>query len=301
MARFGLSRPRRLFRRALYRVRRKLFPVTKIRAGASVMQVDLRDKGLTRSLFFEGEYEPVFQRLAERIVSGGTTCVDVGANIGVHTLHLSRLVGTSGRVFAFEPDLRNYRLLKRNISLNRAFNVTAIKAAAGEVAGRGWLHRSNKNLGDHRLRPGHGGEGEVEVVVLDDRLVDVPPGEVTFIKIDVQGYETLVLRGLRRTVLRNPDAVLLLELSPALLQASGSSADALLQATAELGLNGWEVGAARAGAIMSAEEYIELLGDDEEHLLLSANVTRLQRILREHYGANFTPGAPIRATHARPV
>ena len=62
-------------------------------------------------IYFLGEYEPAITKVIESIVNKGDCCLDIGANIGYFTLMLAKLVGPTGKVFAFEPDPRNISLL----------------------------------------------------------------------------------------------------------------------------------------------------------------------------------------------
>lgn len=82
-----------------------------------------------------GLYEPSVARLFENILGEGMTMVDLGANIGYYTLLASRLVGRSGRVYAFEPDPENHQYLLRNIVANGCRNVTVVEKAVYNITG----------------------------------------------------------------------------------------------------------------------------------------------------------------------
>ena len=71
----------------------------------------------------------------------GDRCVDVGANVGVHTVRLARLVGPDGEVIAIEPDPDVVRRTQRNVALNGLANVRVISAAASDRAGEMRLYR----------------------------------------------------------------------------------------------------------------------------------------------------------------
>ena len=150
--------------------------------------------------------------LYQRYAKSGTIAVDVGANIGIHTLVLSRCVGRTGRVYAYEPLEALYRRLTTNLSLNSAGNVTARPYGAGEKAGTIAFddHAGDFNIGKGRFDPG--GAGTIQVRTLDDELrgVDAP---VSLIKIDVEGYELPVLKGACDTLQRHRP-VLLIEYNP---------------------------------------------------------------------------------------
>ena len=175
------------------------------------------DRLLAALAWKTGLRERAERRLIAREVKPGMVAVDVGANLGVHTLALARAVGPAGRVHALEPDPANFRLLARAVH----------RAAAAAQAGEMDLHLSAVNRGDHRLHPDAAPRARVRVpvVVLDELLAGEP--HVDFVKIDVQGAEVAVVRGLERTLARNRAVGVLCELSPGLLRQAGSDAEVL--------------------------------------------------------------------------
>ena len=82
-----------------------------------------------------GSYEEHFAELFRCLVSPDDRCVDVGANVGVHTVRLAKLVGSRGEVIALEPDEEVAHRAHRNIMLNQLSNVHVINAAASDEAG----------------------------------------------------------------------------------------------------------------------------------------------------------------------
>src|SRR5439155_241987 len=117
------------------------------------------------------------------------------------------------------------RLLARAVTEARVAQVTLHRAAAAAQAGEMDLHLSAVNRGDHRLHPDAAPRARVRVpvVVLDELLAGEP--HVDFVKIDVQGAEVAVVRGLERTLARNRAVGVLCELSPGLLRQAGSDAE----------------------------------------------------------------------------
>ncbi len=137
----------------------------------------------------------------------GDVAVDVGANIGIFTLAMGRAVGLTGRVFAYEPNPEVAALLVDNLYLNEnrrtiTADVRIRAVAAGAEPGAASLlvrpkHRGMGTLGhtDGGPAPGDSSVHEVEVVTLDDELSHLV--EVRLVKIDVEGHELGVLRGMR--------------------------------------------------------------------------------------------------------
>jgi FkbM family methyltransferase len=147
----------------------------------------------------------------------GMTVVDVGANQGIYTLLLSRLVGGTGKVYAFEPEPVLYGCALANCRRNGATNVELLPYALGAQKGHLHLDISSLNTGDNRIRRDASAGTRVEVRPLDSLI----RGQVDFIKIDVQGWEFEVLRGMTRILEENPRIVLCFEFWPYGLRAAG--------------------------------------------------------------------------------
>jgi len=151
--------------------------------------------------FSEGEID-VFQQLLQP----GMTAVEVGANVGAHTVAIAQLVGSRGRVLAFEPQLGVFQLLCANLALNAIENVEAHWAALGSAPGLIAVPRL-----DSRVRENFGGlaigaaqQGDqVRLATLD--IFELPACH--FIKIDVEGMEAEVIRGARETIRRHKPAI----------------------------------------------------------------------------------------------
>jgi FkbM family methyltransferase len=174
--------------------------------------------------------------LRERLRSG-MHVVDVGANIGIHSHVFARAVGPSGKVTAFEPDPLLFGAMVSSIKANNLRNISIHQLALGDQSGCGRLKRGLFNSGDNRLSanalPTSADDSvEARIVTLDDVLDGEP---VDFIKIDVQGAEVNVLRGMKQIVEANPRLQLFVELWPYGLRAMGSSAEELLALMADYG------------------------------------------------------------------
>jgi FkbM family methyltransferase len=163
--------------------------------------------------------------LLERYVRPGMTVVDIGANVGLYTCLLSRLVGETGRVYAFEPEPALFACARRNCDVNGRRNVVLHQAAVGAAGGIATLTRSAVNSGDNRVREGNASGDAVRVVALDDVLGDTRPN---FIKMDVQGYERHVLRGMSGTLRNARRLIIYLEFWPFGLRQVGEDPAALL-------------------------------------------------------------------------
>jgi FkbM family methyltransferase len=144
--------------------------------------------------------EPEFDAL-EHVVGPGDWALDIGANIGTYTRRLSELVGPNGRVIAFEPMARTFELLVANTADRE--NVSLCNLAVSDVwhtvsmnvprFGSGLLSYANATIA---------AESGVSVlaVALDNFAW---PNRIALIKLDAEGHEPEVLRGLRRLLERD--------------------------------------------------------------------------------------------------
>jgi FkbM family methyltransferase len=192
--------------------------------GHSVF-VDPADRVMGPALLEDGCFEPVETSLIVSEIKPGDVVLDVGANLGYYTLLLARLVGAEGKVFAFEPDPNNFRLLKKNVRANGYRNVVLVQKAVADRSAVTRLHLSPDNKGDHRLYDSGDGRPviNVETVALDDYFAD-HEGAIDFIKIDIQGSEAAALRGMERLLQRHPALKLVSEFWPSGLRRNGADA-----------------------------------------------------------------------------
>ena len=148
-----------------------------------------------------GADEPEFNRLGEW-VGEGNWVVDVGANIGNYTLELSRLVGPRGRVIAVEPLPATFHLLARHVALARCNNVTLLNVAASNGFGECRMTTPYFDSGlpnPYQAKLSDDGDSAVVTIALDGLGVDAP---VRLVKIDVEGHEMDVLRGMKGMIAR---------------------------------------------------------------------------------------------------
>lgn len=171
--------------------------------------LDANDPGISRQLARLGQREPEQKLIVERTLMRGMTAFDLGANIGYYTVMMARLVGERGRVYAVEPHPRNFELLRVNVTRNGlGERVNMQRVAIARTTGRvplflskksNWhtLHRPVLDLRREWLRKYARkvvGEIDVEARSLDDYLAGKPP--IDFIRMDLEGYEVEILRGL---------------------------------------------------------------------------------------------------------
>jgi FkbM family methyltransferase len=132
----------------------------------------------------------------------GDVFIDIGAHIGKYALQVAKIVGEGGLVIAIEPSPENYHVLVRNVRLNDLRNTVALQIAAWEEKGQLQLFKS-RYLTGQSLKRNHGlGSITVKTVSTDDIVDELRIRRVDWIKVDVEGAEYEVMKGLERTLMR---------------------------------------------------------------------------------------------------
>jgi FkbM family methyltransferase len=188
------------------------------------------------TIFVLGRFEPSTVAAFRRYVKPGATVLDIGANIGAHTLQLARLVGPQGRVLSFEPTAFAFAKLRRNLDLNPqiAGRVTALQyfltggngdALPPSVFSNWSLQRSaeahEKHLGVPMATAG------ARSATLDSVLAEQAVEKVDLIKLDVDGFECDVLAG-ASNMMRRDRPTFVMEIMPYGLVEQGASLEQLL-------------------------------------------------------------------------
>ena len=134
----------------------------------------------------------------------GGVFVDIGANIGNHTLFFA-LFGHASQVIPIEPNPLAYRMLLANVVMNDLAGVVDLRhlgLGLSDGAGEGFaMQERTKNLGGAKMLEG---QGDIPVRAGDEVLGDVTPA---MIKIDVEGMEMRVLAGLKATIARDKPVI----------------------------------------------------------------------------------------------
>jgi FkbM family methyltransferase len=184
-----------------------------------------QDIGLTSAIRENKMWEPHIYESIKNVNLENTNIIDIGANLGVHTLEFAEMVG-QGEVYAFEPQRIVYYQLCGNIIANGFDNIIAYNVALSNKNGITLVENQNfyseglLNIGDTHV--GKTGD-EVEERTLDSYHFD----NVSLIKIDVQGYEPFVLEGARETIKRN-NPIILIEIEDSQLTLFEKSIDDII-------------------------------------------------------------------------
>ncbi len=202
-----------------------------------------------RSHYFLGRFiDPANHELFAWYLRAGDTFIDVGAHIGLHTLYASRLVGASGRVLSYEPQPLSFGVLQAHLAINRIDNCVAVNVALSDEPGECTLSSPDEELGTGTLRELPVARSRIAVrAERAESIIDVSElrGRV-LIKIDTEGFEHKVVRGLGR-LLERQDVGLCIEVTDRWLREAGSSASQLFDELRSMGYSAFRHSARRSG------------------------------------------------------
>ncbi len=187
-----------------------------------LMMVNPQDQYISRSLMYTGEWEPHIINVLKEYIKEGMTVVDIGANIGAHTLIMSKLVGDNGKVIAFEPCKLNHTILIQNCMLNKCKNVDIYKLGCGDKKKSMFIEsRWNNSIKEDNY-------GAIELhndqKSKDDECIDIIPldllltqkeemNNIDCIKIDAEGMEDKVLEG-GKELIKKYKPLMIVEIHP---------------------------------------------------------------------------------------
>jgi FkbM family methyltransferase len=205
--------------------------VARLSFGGSVL-VDAQDT-CGRYLYYFGTWEPNLTQWIRQRLQDGDVFVDVGANVGYYTLLASRLVG-AGRVVALEPCPRAFRMLRQSLARNKAENVRIVNVAAWHESSVLKMF-SGVELGMSTLMENWAARWDspeycdVPAARLPEILTSEEIAAARIIKIDVEGAEWHVIQGMAGVLDRcREDLEIVVEVTPAVLAAEGTSGGELL-------------------------------------------------------------------------
>ena len=165
------------------------------------LMFNVHDRFIGRALDLYGEWCEAEIRALAPLLEPGATVIDVGANIGTHTVAFAKMVGPTGQVVAFEPQRVVHQMLCGNVALNGLGNVVALHAAVADRAGHVRIPApdpsSEINFGAIALSTTDEGE-IVEAMPID--ALELPACRL--LKIDVEGMEPDVIEGAKKTIAR---------------------------------------------------------------------------------------------------
>ena len=177
-------------------------------------------------MMYYGRFCPEILQVLQQLVRPGDTVLDIGAQLGYFSLHVARLVSSAGRVYCFEPDPRAFARLSQAIRLSRIDWIKTFQTALSAREGTmdfylsptlGWS-TGVKNSHLEHLQQVSTRTAPLDLLVGQGEI----PSRIRLAKIDVEGFEMEVLRGMRN-VLATSRPILVLEINTQMLHAQGTS------------------------------------------------------------------------------
>lgn len=234
--------------RERYELRQQLDKVrADLAAALCIVQPEGRDFRMLTDpahvpFYKENNFENYSVDLLLQHCEDGSTFIDIGAHHGYYTL----LVATQRKhcnIMAFEPAPSNYQILNDNIRTNNALNVVTFNYAVSDhdehmdfnlrdFSSHGSLYNDHISTVVNTVR--------VEAVSLDNALRTIPVAPIV-IKIDAEGHELQVLKGMTALLRKNEGIVILLEFNPLILQKANQRPEELLMFITSLGFNAYFV------------------------------------------------------------
>ena len=187
-----------------------------LEVNRSKMMVFPRKGAIHTDLFLYKKREPLCTDylINSGIIKENDVVLDIGANIGYYVLVESHLVGKRGKVYGVEPVWDNFKLLEKNVKLNNLSNVATFQLAFGENNKQAEIFVSDKSNLCSMNKEAVGGEimglQNVTVMTVDEFVKDKSPP--TFVRMDVEGYEYEIIKGMSNTLKGRIN--ILLELHP---------------------------------------------------------------------------------------
>lgn len=208
-----------LLKRPLYKSNKLTESITFVKGGVINLH---KGSFVDDKLRLTGNFELNITRIMRSIVNSGNVCVDIGANIGLHTVLLSKLVGSKGFVYAFEPVPYNIKKLNTNLILSGCDNVKIISKAVADSNGEMAMNivsEDNFDQGSSSLVMNEflSQEGsltkqyKVNVVKLETFVEINKLENIDFIKMDIEGFEYWALKGFGNKILSQMKPKMIIE------------------------------------------------------------------------------------------
>lgn len=168
----------------------------------SKMLLNLNDRGISRELFFTGVHESESTRQIKHELRPGMNVLEIGANVGYYALLEAKLIGTNGRIIAFEPSMENVINLKLNTAINNLDErIEIYQVGAGSSNGKAEFYCMNKgNTSSFYKRENESSIATTAVMSVDvvtvDHFFENRDEHIDFFRMDVEGYEFEIIKGM---------------------------------------------------------------------------------------------------------
>lgn len=205
----------------------------------------------------EGVHEKETTGIFKSEIKEGDVVLDVGADIGYFACLAAKLVGDTGKIYAFEPNPNSLKYLKKNVGVNNLRNVIVVPNAVSDKRGaeKFFMHGPHSSFGYDRFSDKEN-FSTIESITLDD-FFGTNSARVNFVKIDVEGSEAKALRGMERLLRANKGVKIVMEFYPLLLKMAGEDAIAPLNFLASLGFKIYDMNNGGTGKSVSPDMLVK--------------------------------------------
>lgn len=243
------------------------------------MFVDTRDISIAPHLCLDGQWEPQITKVFLETLQEGMNVLEVGANIGYYTVLAATRIGKSGKIYSFEANPEIFEILLHNIAVNGLLErAELINKAVSNKSGTIKFHTLNRLRGasnitgfSQEILNKYGDEVkviEVEALSLDEYFNNKDVG-IDVIKIDAEGSEALILKGMRKLLAHNPHITIISEFAPSFISATGEDPAQFLEEIMSLGFKLKVIGPGSELRETSVDELLAMAGTNICELFLA--------------------------------
>ena len=200
------------------------------------------DDGDALFLSINGIHEKIITNLIKKEIHRGDIVVDIGAHIGYYTLQFANLVGPTGKVYAFEPEPKNFELLKKNVQINKHDNVVLIQKIVSDKVGIVEFFISKfDSIGNKLFKSDESGSSiKVGSTTLDEYFKDLKK-KIDFIKMDIQGGEGKATLGMKNLLKENKNLKIIQQWAPEPLKQNHTNPEDHLKFLQHIGYKFYEI------------------------------------------------------------
>ena len=193
-------------------------------------------------LSINGIHEKMLTNLIKKEIHSGDVVLDIGAHIGYYTLQFANLVGPTGKVYAFEPEPKNFELLKKNVQINKHDNVVLIQKIVSDKDGIVEFFISKfDSIGNKLFKSNEAGSSiKIESTTLDEYFKDLKK-KIDFIKMDIQGGEGKAILGMKNLLKENKNLKIIQEWWPDALKQNHANPEDHLKFLRHIGYKFYEI------------------------------------------------------------
>jgi FkbM family methyltransferase len=194
--------------------------------------LDTRDIGIAPNILMDGYWESWITKFIAQQVKPGMVCIDAGANFGYYSLVLAELAGKEGKCIAVEPNSYLCRLMSHTNKVNE-FHFEIVSSALADTHGEVTLSIPALYWGGATIRSEKVDDEviteQVGMITMDSLIDQFHLRQVDFIKMDCEGVEPLIFKGMEKILNKNPSLKMVMEYSPFMYKDAAAFTDFLFQ------------------------------------------------------------------------